>query len=530
MKKISTKIFVITAIAAVLGVSSSIATLFFAGVRVAPSILAAMIAATAIVAGIAALLTNRLISKRIARLSETIKKAADEDTGVNLRDDSDDEIGQLADAFRILLDKDQDFHAVLKQQVRKQTEELDSKIKEADEQNAKLDRTKKAILNVLDDTRELELAAKADRDRVRAIVNSMADGLFVLDKNFKIAMINPTAEKLFEARSEEALGKKLNEIISVYKKATPLGVEEWPAAKAITSGQTQSYGIEDDLYYKTRSGKMFPATIAATPLKGDRGISGAVVVFMDATSEKALDSAKTNFISVASHQLRTPLTSMSWFTEMMLDGDAGEMSKEQEHFLRRIYEGVQRMINLVNLLLQIARVEAGRVIVDPKPMSLKAITEQVADSLKPILKAKGQEVNIICNPDPSPEIPLDKEIVWQVIQNLISNANRYSFPKTPITIKIEQKGEFLEYSITNEGIGVRESDKARMFEKFFRTESAVKMVPEGSGLGLPLVKSLATGWGGKVWFESTENKETTFSFTIPAKGMAARAGEVKLTI
>jgi signal transduction histidine kinase len=163
-------------------------------------------------------------------------------------------------------------------------------------------------------------------------------------------------------------------------------------------------------------------------------------------------------------------------------------------------------------------------------MSLKDITEEAVGSIKPLLKAKIQEVKIMCDPDPFPSILLDKDIIWQVIINLLSNANRYGSIKSTIEVSITKKGKSAQYAIKNQGIGIPDNRKEKIFEKFFRAENAIKLVPEGSGLGLNLVKTIVLGWGGETWFDSEENRGATFYFTIPLSGMKAHKGEVKINI
>jgi signal transduction histidine kinase len=319
-------------------------------------------------------------------------------------------------------------------------------------------------------------------------------------------------------------------LLALYKSDAIISDKDRPLEKVLKDGQALSFGMEDNFYYKISSGKKFPIMLICTPLFRDSGIIGAVLVFRDITSEKALDESKSSFISIASHQLRTPLTSMRWFSEMLIGGDAGPLQEEQKHFVERIYQATDRMIDLVNLLLQIARVEAGRIKVEPISLSLKDLTQSVAATLKTNLDLKSQTVNIVTDPDPFPLLPLDQDIVWQVIQNLLSNASRYSQENKTILVSIIKKDDVIEYSVKDQGIGIPMDQRARLFEKFFRAENALKMVPEGSGLGLSLVKSLVEGWGGRIWFESEEEKGTTFFFTIPAAGMSFKEGEVKLAI
>lgn len=444
-------------------------------------------------------------------------------------EEPDNEIGWLISTFKNLLSQIQELSASTQAKIAEKTTALDLKIREVTQQNTKLNDIKIAVINVLEDTQELEVSAKREGDRAQGIISSMGEGLVVVDASYNVIMANKIATDLFEAKQKDVVGNDLRKVISIYQKDRELAPEERPIAQVLKNGKPFTAHIEDNFYCQTLTGKKFPLVFAITPIIG-REIEAAVIVFKDATEEKSLDSAKTNFISVASHQLRTPLTSIRWFTEMILDGDAGEITDQQKHFIDRVYESTLRMSDLVNLLLQIARVEAGRIIIEPEPISLKDLTAQVVDSLKPILKAKSQEVIITSEPEALPQIPMDKSVVWQVIQNLLTNAGRYGFARAPIRISIIKKGEELEYSVSNEGIGVPRSYFNRIFEKFFRAENAVKAVPEGSGLGLALVKSLVAGWGGRVWFESEEGKTTTFHVTVPLRGMEPKAGEVKLTI
>ena len=125
---------------------------------------------------------------------------------------------------------------------------------------------------------------------------------------------------------------------------------------------------------------------------------------------------------------------------------------------------------------------------------------------------------------------MDQDILWQVIQNIITNAMRYSPEGKTIFVDIAIKDKFVQYSVKDEGIGIPEDQRGHIFEKFFRADNALKFVPEGSGLGLSLAKSLVEGWGGKIWFETEVNKGTTFFFTLPVEGMAAKEGEVKISV
>ena len=139
-----------------------------------------------------------------------------------------------------------------------------------------------------------------------------------------------------------------------------------------------------------------------------------------------------------------------------------------------------------------------------------------------------QKIDFIVDEPSFPLIPLDQDLIWQVLQNLISNAIRYSHEKSSITVRISKTPAAIQWTIADQGIGVPKNQKWRMFEKFFRAENAANMVPEGTGLGLPLAKTLVEGWGGSIWFESDENKGTTFYVTLPLTGMRKQEGDKTL--
>ena len=415
-----------------------------------------------------------------------------------------DEIGDLATAFNVMAIR----LGASRKEIEKYTTELEDRVLE----------------------RTVELGE--ERDRLNTIITSMSEGLIVVDKNLKITLINPTAESLLETTKDKVLGKDITKAVPLFtgkEGRDEVSLQDRPLNKAIKSGKMIFSSLGDDFYFQTGSGRKLAVVLAAAPLSGEK-FSGAVTMFRDATEEKQLDEAKTSFISVSSHQLRTPLTSMRWFSEMMMAGDAGPISKEQRHFLERIYEGTDRMIGLVNLLLQIARVEAGRVKIEPVPVDLKTVTQGVSVSLKSNFDQKSQKIIIKSEPEPFPIIKMDQEVIWQVVQNLLSNANRYAPEKSTIRVSIIKKGDMAEYSVKDEGIGIPKEQQGRIFEKFFRADNALKEVPTGSGLGLSLAKLLVEGWGGKIWFETEEKKGTTFYFTLPLKGMEAKEGEVKISV
>lgn len=477
-----------------------------------------------------AFLFTRAFFKPLDNLKVAVEKVAAGDLKVQAKVTSRDELGFLALAFNQMTAKLKSSYEGLEEKVREKTSQLSDKLQEIESSNKKLEKTQVALGNLLQDEKELQSNLQRDRDRMSAIFSSMAEGVLVVDNEGKILLLNSVAEQLLEIKADKALGKNLTQLYTMQSKNASLPFEKWPSSQVLVSHTKAFSVLEDDLNLQLPSGKKLPVIMGAAPVLEDNQVVGVVVVFRDVSREKKLDDAKTGFISIASHQLRTPLTSMRWFSEMLIDGDAGQISEEQKHFVERIYEGANRMIDLVNLLLQIARVEAGRVKISPVPVDLKATTQGVLITLKTYLDKKNQKVEIATTPEKIPSIPMDHEVIWQVIQNLLSNASRYSPESATIFVEAVVKGDQIQYSVKDSGIGIPENQKERIFEKFFRTDNALQAVPEGSGLGLNLVKSLVDEWGGKVWFESRVGAGTTFFFTVPLAGQQAKEGEVGLAV
>lgn len=418
----------------------------------------------------------------------------------------------------------------LEDKVKEKTAELSKKLEELFEINEALKLAKASMGSLMNDALRARNVAEKEVRHSKAIIASMGKALIEVDKDSKILVANELASILLGMSIAELSGQYISGVITVLKDGKEVPRTENPILKVARTKTRGSSDINQNFSFVSAKGKKFPVTFNVTPLLMSGEFIGAVLVFSDISEVKNLDEARVNFISIASHQLRTPLTSMRWFSEMLIAGDAGKITEEQKHFVERIYQGTDRMISLVNLLLQIARVEAGRLKIEPVPIDFKNIVRGLTVSLKSLLDAKSQTIEVQTTPDPFPAIPMDQEVIWQVFQNLLSNAIRYSQNNSKILITITQKDKIAEFAVKDKGIGIPNDQQDRIFEKFFRAENALKSVPEGSGLGLSLVKSLVEIWGGKIWFESEEGRGTTFYFTVPLLGMLAKDGEVKLAV
>jgi signal transduction histidine kinase len=232
---------------------------------------------------------------------------------------------------------------------------------------------------------------------------------------------------------------------------------------------------------------------------------------------RMLDKVKSDFVSVAAHQLRTPLSAVKWGLRLLINGDVGSITPEQKHILEQANEGNERMIRLVNDMLDVDRIESGKFRYRFVPVDLPSVIDMVLKDLLP--EARKKHITLECKrgAERLPHVNADPEKIRAVIQNLIENAIRYTMDRGKITIATEREENSLRVSITDTGIGIPPEQQKNIFKRFFRGTNAIKMETSGSGLGLFIAKSIIEKHGGNIGFQSTEGKGTTFYFSLPLK-------------
>ncbi len=231
-----------------------------------------------------------------------------------------------------------------------------------------------------------------------------------------------------------------------------------------------------------------------------------------------VDRAKMEFVSLASHQLRTPLSTMKWHLKMLLKGDAGKLKKDQQAFIEVVDISNDKMINLVNSFLNISSMMSGKMIIDPKVTNIKELVDSLVKDVS--LDLKDKDITCTVKLGRLPEIITDPILVNQVFINIIGNSIKYSpkGAKIDITAKRDADKKNIVISIKDTGYGIPEADRQKVFAKFYRSTNIQKYETEGTGLGLYIVKAIVEALGGTIWFESEEGKGTTFSFTLPIAG------------
>lgn len=381
-----------------------------------------------------------------------------------------------------------------------------------------------SIRNTEKEIKERTREIAEEKNKIDSILKSIGDGVFVVDTEKRITMFNKEAEKITGFKTEEVLGKKTEDIL---KFKNPSHNDNRKKAcfieEAMTTGKIQKRFAATLLMNKNK--KLVPVSKSASPLINQEGQTvGAVVVFRDITHEYEIDRAKTEFVSLASHQLRTPLSSINWYTELLLAGDVGKITPSQKEYLNEIYQGNKRMIQLVNSLLGISRMEMESFVIEPIKIDIIGIAEEAIKELTPKVEEKKLTVKRIY----SSEIPLvktDPKLMRIIFQNLLSNAVKYGKVESTIEISIAKDLKNLRIKIKDEGLGIPKEQQKNIFSKFFRADNAYHSETEGTGLGLYLVKQIVESAEGKIKFQSEENKGTVFFVSLPLSGMKARKGD-----
>lgn len=229
---------------------------------------------------------------------------------------------------------------------------------------------------------------------------------------------------------------------------------------------------------------------------------------------KLMDSTKDEFISLTSHQLRTPLTTVKGYISMLLDGDAGELTKQQRRLLEESFHSSQRMVHLISDFLNISRIQTGRFEMELSETDLAGVLNEEIEQLQ--LSAKSRQIALAYEkPSQFPMVHIDEAKIRQVMMNFIDNAIYYSPPNTTVKVVLLYAGQHIEFRVVDQGIGVPASEQHKLFSKFARASNAKKQRPDGTGIGLFMAKKIIVALGGSIIFQSKENKGSTFGFRLP---------------
>ena len=354
-----------------------------------------------------------------------------------------------------------------------------------------------------------------EKQKMESILRDIGDAVFVTDSKKRIVLANIAMEKLFGLPEKEMTGKKIKEVIKLSYESS--GKEPEDLIDAVFNKKKLTRPTET-LILKNKYGTKISVDGVASPVMDqNEKLVGTVWILRDVTKQRELEKMRTDFISLASHQMRTPLTGIKWFVELLKGEVTKTTGKSIVKYVNSIGESNQRLIDLVNDLLVVSKNDEGFLSVkDLNVYSIKDICQEALVLQGRLFAEKNIQVEGMDQIPEKYEIETDKIQMIQVLGNLLNNAGRYSATGSKIDIRVEKKGGNYIFSVKDRGLGIPESQKPRVFQKFFRADNVAKNIP-GSGLGLYLAKSIIEGYRGKIWFESKEGKGTTFFVKLPIK-------------
>lgn len=372
--------------------------------------------------------------------------------------------------------------------------------------------------------------------RYDVILNSIGDGLIATDARGIVEYVNREAMTLLGISRSDVIGQPFTAVvIAKDENDAPIPHKQRLLTAVLTKGEAMSItqGSKKREQFVKNDGQAFPTGMIVSPVKVVGQLRGAIILFHDMSLEDQIDKTKSEFVSLASHQLRTPLNVVSWYVEKLLSEKKGQLNDKQKDYLKEIGTNNERMIRLVSDLLNVSRVELGRVKIKYEHVDVRKLLQTLLHEIQPIVEQKSLslQVNIDTTLGGNFE-KSDESIVTVIIQNLLSNAIKYtpesgtisvtmtehsSSVKIPTHIseqyKVSQKGVFI--SVQDTGIGIPLAEQSKIFSKLFRADNVQSLDVSGTGLGLYVTQSFAEALGGCIWFDSLPGTGTTFTVYLP---------------
>lgn len=435
----------------------------------------------------------------IKKLTEGTEKLKGGDLNTKINIPGKDEFAQLAKSFNRMASR------------------LNENIKE-------LKKSKQAIKKEREKSEE-------EKHKVASIISNFSDPIIMADNNWKLSLLNPAARKIFKLSNKD-LGKRIKNkkekfSFQTFKKITSVSysteiiktdshknpIEEEVVIKSDKGGENNPFKTSHAKYNKN---DIIYKVITEPVCDENQVCYGHIKVFYNLTREKILDGLKSEFISIAAHQLRTPLTAIKWAIKMTVNEEMGPLKKEQKEILNQGYESNERVIKLVNDMLNVSRIEEGRFGYSFGKHDIGEAAKIVITNLKNKIDEKNISF-IYDRPKNIPKIYMDKEKIELVIQNLLENSVKFTPKGGKITLKIKVGKKDIKIIVGDNGLGIPKKNQKKLFTKFFRAENAVRKETEGTGLGLFIVKNVIDKHKGAIECESEELKGTKFTVTLPLK-------------
>jgi PAS domain S-box-containing protein len=350
---------------------------------------------------------------------------------------------------------------------------------------------------------------RIESSKREAILEGVADGVLFADEKGQITVFNEAAQRLLGLPQQIALGRSIEDFVGGLSlpgeawKQIPRRWEEIRNRPDLATFVEQQYQVGDRTF-----------NVRLTPVVRDGEFLGTVAVWRDVTKDVELNQAKSNFVSSVAHELRIPMTSIKGYTDLMLMESVGPLNEKQTQFLHTIQTNAERLTTLVNDLLDISRVETGRVRLKVTKVDLNRVVQEAISALQPRADQKSQTLINEISFD-LPPVRADADRVAQILINLLGNAIAYTPNKGTVRVSGRLLNGKVQLDVTDNGVGIAAEEQAKIWERFYRSEDPMVSGQVGTGLGLSIVRSLVELQGGKVWVESALGVGSTFSIILP---------------
>ncbi len=377
--------------------------------------------------------------------------------------------------------------------------------------DAKLLRLAATRLAVLAENATLYHDVNARRERWEAVFRFTEEGIIIFDRRGIIVGFNPASTEITQWPAAEAIGQPFDKIVKTVS-TEHAGLGRSPLARVLGDGMTIA---KTEQLIEGQAGQRIWTEVSYSPIFDDTGrVTSGIAIVRNIQKDREIDEIKSDFISIVSHELRTPLTAIKGFLSMVLKQDFGELGDKQFHYLSRVYQSNQRMIDLVEDLLDVSYIESGKVNLSINPVAMENVLSEVVSELA----GKGAANQIMIRVKRMKRLPLvlaDETRLHQILLNLVDNAIKYSMPGTEVEVEFHVQGDELTTTVADHGVGITKSQLDRLFTKFGRIYNPMSIQAGGSGLGLYIVKNLVESHGGRIWVTSQEGRGSKFRFTLP---------------
>jgi len=345
-----------------------------------------------------------------------------------------------------------------------------------------------------------------EKSKIKTIINCMGDGVLVCDRDSCIVLSNPAASRMLKVPETSLIGNFLPQC-NLHSELSKMIQESLATTDKSYSSVSQELSLGE-------SGEIFLRAHTA-PVQNDLGETmGSVTVLQDISHLKELDKMKSEFIAMVTHELRAPIAAVEQQLTVILNKMAGEITEKQEQLLGRAKERTKGLLTLIKDLLDLSKIEAGKMVQYKEPLHLQEVVQKVVDLMRAEAEAKKLDLQFTAPPQLS-LISADRNSMEGIFTNLISNAIKYTPEGGKVWVHLEEEGGFVKATVSDTGIGIKKEDLSRIFDKFYRVKTVETRQIVGTGLGLSIVKSVVDAHLGSIFVESEEGGGTTFTVLLP---------------